>query len=148
MKKIIRKQTFNLPVADLWKKWSSKEGLNKFFGVDSKMELKIGGPFEIYFTDQVPEGSRGSEECKVLSYLPNEMLSFSWNAPPSIPSIRALGPSSWVVLQFASIASNKTQLTLTHLGFQEGEDWDKKYDYFDQAWTYVFQNLEKSISSK
>ena len=32
------------------------------------------------------EGQRGTEGCRVLSYVPGEMFAFEWNFPPSIPT--------------------------------------------------------------
>ena len=47
------------------------------------MDLRIGGPFELYFGGpDVPHDQRGSNGCQVLTYVPGEMLSFTWNAPP------------------------------------------------------------------
>ena len=74
-------------VEQVWNAWTTSEGIAGFFAKDHKFELKPGGAFEMYF---LPEGSpeRGSEGCKVLSYLPFKMFSFSWNAPPNLPEVR------------------------------------------------------------
>ena len=75
--------------ADVWKCWTTSEGFKSFSECDSTIELKVGGPFEIYFRANNPEGERGSEGCKILSYEPGSMLSFSWNAPPKFAAARA-----------------------------------------------------------
>ena len=67
----------NANIDVVWSKWTTREGLLTFFGSDNKIELKPGGSFEIYFMMDNPHGLRGSEGCKVLSYLPKRMLSFS-----------------------------------------------------------------------
>jgi uncharacterized protein YndB with AHSA1/START domain len=146
-KKIIKKHVFNASVDLIWKKWTTHEGLLTFFGSDNKIQLKSGGPFEIYFLMENEYGLRGSETCKVLSYLPKKMFSFSWNAPPEIPEVRNHEHKAWVVLNFKALSDKQTELTLHHLGFLDGEAWNKTYVYFDKAWDMVFGFLEKAIKS-
>ena len=116
--KIITKQVIvDVPIKEVWRKWTTEEGLKTFLVKDCEVELKIGGAFEMYFNPDAPPGSQGSEGCKILSFLPEKMLSFSWNAPPTIPTIRALGDMAWVVVFFEEINSNRTKVELNHLGF-------------------------------
>lgn len=145
MKRIVKELIVQQGVSEVWWQWTTTEGLRSFFGANNKMELRVGGPFEIYFSMDAPEGSRGSEKCKVLSFLPEKMLSFSWNAPPTIPAIRKLGPSTWVVVELEEITQEQTKLTLSHLGWQEGADWDATYAYFDDAWSMVLGWFKESI---
>lgn len=42
----------------------------------------------MYFNLNAPSGKKGSEGMKILSFLPETMLSFEWNAPPDFPEIR------------------------------------------------------------
>lgn len=122
-------------IDEVWEAWTTSAGARTFFGSDAKIELAIGGRFEIYFDKNEPPGRRGSEGCKVLSYLPKEMLSFSWNSPPEIPAMRNV--YIWVVVQFEQMETHSTRVTLTHLGWQEGPEWDKSYAYFNRAWGTV-----------
>lgn len=129
---------------EAWKLWTTTEGLRLWFTPYSSIELKIGGKFEILFSMDAPEGSRGSEGCRVLSYLPNEMLSFEWNAPPSLPDMRDL--HHFVVVQFEQASADSVKVKLTDLGFGEGDGWTAVYDYFDAAWGRVMANFEKYVS--
>lgn len=128
-----------VPVApdEAFRLWSSSEGIKEFLGIESRIELKIGGPYELLFAADAPEGTKGSEGCKILSYLPGRMLSFSWNAPPSFPEIRK--ERTHVVIEFESVAPGVTSVTLTHLGWRDGEEWDAVYEYFSRAWPGVMQ---------
>jgi len=94
------------------------------------------------------EGFRGSEGCCILSYIPEEMLSFSWNAPPTIPKLRKLGPCTWVVVRFESLDDKIVRVKLTHMGILEGEDWDKYQEYFTNAWPKVLEALQKSFAGE
>lgn len=140
--KVIRKEVIVPATIDqVWETWTTTEGVNTFFSSAAKVELRIGGPFEIYFLLDAPYGSRGSEDCHILSYLPKRMLSFEWNAPPSFGDLR--GIHTFVVLEFEEVGPDQVNLTLSHIGWGRGEDWDQVYDYFDKAWQRVLDNFKK-----
>lgn len=126
-------------VDETWQAWTTKEGVTTFFAPEALVELAVGGDYEMYFDPKQPEGLRGSEGCKILSFVPGEMLSFTWNAPPSIPEVR--GQHTWVVLTFRALEAKKTQVSLIHLGWQVGEQWQKALQYFDRAWEVVLGRL-------
>lgn len=139
----------NASLEDVWHAWTTNEGVQTFFAKDTNIKLEIGGPFEMLFNAESPEGSKGSEGCLFLSYLPLEMLSFSWSAPPQFQHARP--HRTWVVLRFEELESHKVLVKLTHLGWREmkaahpnySDEWDQVYDYFTKAWPYVLSNLQK-----
>jgi uncharacterized protein YndB with AHSA1/START domain len=142
---VYKEVTLNASPELIWQKWTTEQGIKSMLGVSSKIELEIGGAYEIYFDDEQPVGLKGSEGCKVLSYLPNHMLSFSWSAPPKFPQIRNGEYHTWVVVELEPLGNNKTKVKLTHLGWKEGEQWDQVYAYFDVAWGHVMTALEASV---
>lgn len=133
-------------IDNAWRKWTTHEGLLTFFGVDNKIELAPDGAFEIYFSTDAPEGLKGSEGCKVLSFIPDQMFSFTWNAPPSIMEARDSGYHTWVVVYFKEMPGGMTEISLTHLGWPEGDLWSKVYDYFNKAWETVLKQLSDSCN--
>lgn len=123
--------------------WTTSEGLHNFLGVEAHIELRVGGAYELYFMDEatVGKGNRGSEDCKILSYIPNQLLSFSWNAPPHMPDERI--KHTWVVVRLREVGPQQTRVHLTHTGFGEGGRWDEVYEYFSAAWSRVLAALEQ-----
>ncbi|MBT3229081.1 MAG: SRPBCC domain-containing protein [Candidatus Marinimicrobia bacterium] len=128
-----------------WEKWTTHAGLKTFLGLDNKIELTPGGPYEIYFLLDNPEGTRGGEGNQVLSFLPPRMLSFTWNAPPTIPEVRNHSHKTWVVIQLEEVDARQTRVSLDHLGWLDGEKWDETYAYFDHAWEIVLDSLKESL---
>ncbi len=143
---INKEATIAASTKDVWRAWTTTEGITSFFGAAADIELSVGGKFEVYFALDAPQGSRGSEGCKVLAYLPHKMLAFSWNAPPSIPALRDAGAQTQVVLEFTSDKSGATHVALTQHGLGQGKDWDKYHAYFDRAWTNVLASLKKQFA--
>lgn len=138
----LRKQvTVPAPVEDVWKAWTTTEGVTTFFGPQAKVEAVPGGPFEIYFDPNQPVGLRGSEGCKVQSIVPLKLFAFEWNAPPIIPAIRNSGLHTIVYVRLDQEGPGQTRVEVVHAGWGVGEEWDKTFSYFDQAWDAVLSNL-------
>ena len=138
--------TVSAPIADVWKAWTTSEGVNGFLGVRATVELRVGGKYEWLFDDKAPEGQAGSEDCKVLSYLPEKMLSFEWNAPPTLPNARR--QRTVVVILFDEKTPGQTTIDFTQFGFGMSEEWDKTFEYFNRAWGQVLSAYQKSLGKK
>jgi uncharacterized protein YndB with AHSA1/START domain len=137
----------NAPVAEVWNAWTTSVGIESFFAPKAaKVEPWPGGAFELWFGVDHPEGSRGSEGCKVHSVKPMEQFVFEWNAPPTIPKIRPL--RTLVYLDFKPVDMTHTEVTLRNFGYGYGEDWDKTKAYFQRAWPAVMDALETRFAPK
>lgn len=130
---------------DVWRAWTTTEGIKSFFSPNADIELRPGGKFEVYFSMNAPEGMRGSEGCRVLSYLDKQMLSFEWNAPPQFDSLRYV--YTRIIIFFDQLSDGKTKVRFSHVGWGEGEKWGEIHDYFDSAWGRVLENFAKSITN-
>jgi len=135
------------PREEVWKAYTTSAGWKSFVGVESRIEARPGGPFEVYFGANYPEGQRGSEGCTVLSLDPGHMISYSWNAPPTLPHTRA--KRTWVVVTFEELAGKSTRVRLKHMGFAERaveeteheQEWKDTRMYFVHAWPNVLKAL-------
>ncbi|MEZ6209879.1 MAG: SRPBCC domain-containing protein [Phycisphaerales bacterium] len=142
------------PIAEVWHAWTTSEGLESFLVEKANIELRPGGPYEIFFSMQAPEGARGSENCSVLSFLPNQMLSFQWNAPPKFEHARFI--HTWVVVNFEELSPSRTRVDLTHLGFAENaadnpdhaDEWKQVRAYFTNAWPSVLSALKQHFAAE
>lgn len=129
-------------LGEVWHAWTTVEGLASFFSKESKVELRVGGAYDMFLNIEPDHhGKRGSEGCKVLSYLPKEMLSFEWTFPPTIPSLRDNDAKTHVVLRFDPIGERRVRVRFAQLGWRKGENWDAGYAYFDKAWDGVLKKL-------
>ncbi len=137
--------TVKATLDEAWRAWTTNEGANEFFSPYTKIECRTGGPYEIYFDNESPIGSRGGEGNKVLSFLPRTMFSFEWNAPPSFGPLRDV--RTRVVINFEQVGSDSVKVRFHHLGWGAADEWNAIYDYFDRAWGYVLGNFKKRFES-
>ena len=71
------------------------------------------------------------------------MLSFEWDAPPHLPEVRR--HRNWVVVELEAFGPEQVQITLTHLGWLEGEQWEQAFAYFQDAWDVVIGRFERCM---
>ena len=124
-----------------WAAWTTREGIVSFFAPDAKVEARVGGAFQIYIDPGAPPGAKGADDMRFLALQPMKMISFDWNAPPTLPAARA--QRTFVVVRFVPVDENNTRVTLHHTGWGDGGEWDKAYSYFDRSWVTVLANLKK-----
>ena len=132
------------PVEAVWNAWTTTEGIKSFFAPDARVEARVDGPFEIYMNPYAAPGMKGADDMRFLALQPMKMLSFTWNAPPSLPEARA--QRTVVVVRLKPVGEGQTEVTLYHAGWGEGGEWDKAYDYFNRAWGNVLANLQKRFA--
>jgi uncharacterized protein YndB with AHSA1/START domain len=125
----------------VWAAWTTSEGIQTFFAPEAQVEAKVGGAFHIHIDPGAPAGSKGADDTRFLAVQPKKMISFEWNAPPSLPEARQ--QRTFVVVRFEVVGDNTTRVTLHHTGWGEGGEWDKAYAYFDRAWGGVLGNLKE-----
>ena len=114
----------------------------------STVELKPGGKFEVLFMPTAPKGQQGADDCTVLSFIPNQMISHTWNAPSKFAHARA--NHTWVVVHFDELAPTRTRIRLDHLGFAEKAaefpdhraEYEQVRAYFQQAWGKVLDAIK------
>ena len=146
--KLHKEVVVNVPLERAWLAWASSEGAQTFFAPKAIIEPRPGGPYEIHFFPDAPQGQRGAEGLKVLAVEPKRSISFEWNAPPNWPNIRAKKLTR-VTIHFEKIDTGKTRVSLIHdkwgTGTFEGESWREVYDYFDSAWDTVLRRFVHSL---
>ncbi|HMJ68211.1 MAG TPA: SRPBCC domain-containing protein [Cyclobacteriaceae bacterium] len=132
----------NAPVDSVWSRWTSPAGLRKFFVADARIEFETLGRLDLYMNPSAPEGQRGAENNRILAWQKNKLLSFTWDAPPMFPEVRK--QRTVVIVRFNEL-EGKTNVTITHMGFGSGKEWDEVFNYFEKAWTgFVLPNLKYS----
>ncbi len=139
IRSLVRETEVSATPLDVWLAWTSEEQIEAWWGPPAaNIDLRIGGRFELLFDAEAPVGRQGGEGCQYLGYVPGEMISFTWNAPPHL-ALRET--NTWVVITFDPLGPTRTKVRLVHTGFLEGPDWDAYVAYFEGAWTHVLRLL-------
>ena len=133
------------PIESVWQAWTTRAGIRTFFAPDAEIDARVGGAFHIHINPFAEPGMKGADDMRYMALQRPTMLSFDWNAPPSLPEVRA--QRTFVVVRLAPVDAQSTRVTLHHTGWGSGGQWDDTYAYFDRAWGNVLGNLKKSFES-
>ena len=119
------------PVATVWQMWTTVAGLQSFFAPHCQIELKPDGLLDIHFFPDNAPGLRGAEGMRIMAVQPPTLLSFTWDFPPKLPTIRK--QRTLVVVRLSEVDGG-TRLNLTQSGWGEGGEWEQGFQYFSEAW--------------
>jgi uncharacterized protein YndB with AHSA1/START domain len=129
------------PPAAVWSAWTTREGIESFFAPEAIVDPKPDGAFRVHFNPFAPPGSKGADDMRYLALQKERMLSFTWNAPPHLPEARL--QRTVVIIRMEPAGDSETRVRLSHVGWGDGGEWDKAYEYFNSAWGHVLANLQK-----
>jgi len=126
---------------EVWQAWTTEAGVRSFFAPRARLDLRPGGAYEMLFDLEAQPGQQGGEGMYLLAIQPKQMLSFTWNAPPELPTVR--GQMTHVVVRLVPLGNHSTKVTLLHDGWGSGGEWDLAFAYFERAWLkIVFPRLK------
>lgn len=107
--------------AEVWKAFSTSEGLSTWLFPNATVDLKPGGDWLVHF----PGGSTGGGT--IVSFVPEKELVVSALAPDKFPTVRA--QRTRADFQFEAKGEHETVVRLTQTGWKDGEEWTKAYEY-------------------
>lgn len=108
------------PVADVWRAFSTSDGLKTWLGPDAVVDLREGGEWTVRF----PGGSTGGGT--ILSFFPEKEITIAALAPDKFPHVRA--ERTRAVFSFEP-RGKATVVRLTQTGWKSGEEWTRAYEY-------------------
>lgn len=128
----------NSDPANVFRKISDENELKKWWVDIPILEKKVGGKILFRFLKENSEMLKKDYvvEGKVLHIETDKKLVYSWK-PVDDPDF----PNSVVDWTIEPINSNKTKITLTHLGLQGC----KTYDLLEAGWDFFLNKLEKIL---
>ncbi|MGA0609052.1 SRPBCC family protein [Caldimonas sp. KR1-144] len=130
---------------DAWAAWTTREGITSFFAPEAEIDARVDGAFHVYIDPYAQPGMKGADTMRFMALQPKRMLSFDWNAPPSLPTVRE--QRTFVVVRFEPVGERQTRVTLHHTGWGDGGEWDQAHAYFDRAWGNVLANLQRRFET-
>ena len=112
--------TVPAPRSEVWKAFSTSEGLSTWLAPNSMVDLKPGGDWMVHF----PGGSTGGGT--IVSFVPQKEIVISALAPDKFPTVRAQRTTARFELEDHGTG---TLVRLTQTGWKDGDEWDRAYEY-------------------
>jgi len=144
---------FNAPIEKVWQAWTDPEAVKKWWGPKDftaphvKMDFKVNGKY--LFCMKGPDGKEYWSTGIYKEIVPNEKIvmtdSFA-DEKGNVVSATNYGMEGFpleleVILNFKKMENGKTEMTLQHSEFPEGQIMDLTR----QGWNQSFDKLEESL---
>jgi uncharacterized protein YndB with AHSA1/START domain len=119
-KSLILTITVPAPRNEVWKAFATSEGLSTWLTPNAVVDLRPGGEWTAHY----PGGKTGGGT--ILSFVPEKEIVISAMAPEQFPTVRSTRTRARFRFQSRG---NSTMVELEQTGGQQGEEWDKAYEY-------------------
>jgi uncharacterized protein YndB with AHSA1/START domain len=119
------------PVGEVWRAWSTADGIATWAAPAGYVELHAGGAWEAHFAPDRPKGQRGSDANLIVEVVPEQILVIRAGAPVRFPTVRAEKTTFLVTL--TPVGEGHTLVRATQSGWKEGAEWDEAFLYLADA---------------
>ena len=117
---LVHSAVVEAPVTEVWKAWTTKEGITSWMVPVGEIELKVGGRMRTSYDKHSDLTGPDVIENMIISFDPLRMLSIKIaKAPERFPFKRAM-QNVWTVIYFEKVGEDKTKVTCRMLGY-DGE---------------------------
>lgn len=138
----------DLPVRSVWHLFTTEEGVESWMVAQAKVDLRVGGSFRTSYSPEVDLQGEEAIVNRILSYEPERMISIqNVQAPPGFDKPE-LFQQTWSVVRFEPLGPSRTRVVITGLGYGEGEDWDRLYEFFDKGNAFLLTRLQEVANRK
>lgn len=135
-------------VDEVWKAFTTKEGLESWLVPHAEIELKVGGKMLTHYDPKGKLGDPNTIENTILSYDPRRMLSIKATKPPADFPFKKSLENMWSVLYFEEVGPKRTKVTVIGLGYGDDEESKKMREHFNAGNDFTLKRLQKRFALK
>jgi hypothetical protein len=131
--------TVPIDVTTAWRLFTSDEKLKKWIAPLAHIELKTGGYIVTNYDSTKKLSDSSSIILPIINFIDNELIVLKVNLNHYFSkTVRDSDENLQEIIQFKKIDNNNTKIISSMVGWKEGSDWDKTYDFFVKGneWTY------------
>jgi len=135
------------PVSELWKNFQTGEGIQKLWSVPkADVDFRPGGRIRTTYDANATLGDDGTIVNEIVTLEPERVLVLKSIAPKNAPDfIKKICETGWTVLRFEPLSPTSTRLTITGLGYKDGELYDKAYDFFKHGNGMTLEKMQAAF---
>jgi uncharacterized protein YndB with AHSA1/START domain len=148
--KVLRLETI-LPmgISASWQLFTTDQKLKTWLAPVVHIELKTGGYIVTNYDSTKKLTDKSSIHSRIINFITNEMLILKVNLNDNFPKSAIAADSNLQhIIQLFEIDSQHTKIISSMVGFGNGSDWDKTYDFFLKGNTWTFGELLNLCNKK
>jgi hypothetical protein len=131
-----------IDISSAWQLFTTDQKLKTWLAPVVHIELKTGGYILTNYDSTKKLSDKSSINSTIINFITDEMLTLKVNLNNNFPK-SVLGADSNLqhIIQLIQIDSNHTKIVSSMVGFGDGADWDKTYDFFVKGNDWTFKKL-------
>jgi uncharacterized protein YndB with AHSA1/START domain len=135
------------PVSELWKSFQTPEGIQKMWSVPkADVDFRPGGRIRTTYDATGTLGDDGTIVNEIVTLEPERVLVLKSIAPKNAPDyVQEICKTGWTVLRFEPLSPTSTRLTITGLGYKDGELYDKAFEFFKQGNGWTLEKMQEAF---
>ncbi len=135
-----------LEVKEVWKYFSTDSKLSEWIAPVVHIELKNGGYILTNYDNTKTLSDSSSIKLGIISYLENEVLILKVNLNNNFSKkLQDEDQNLQEIIQFVPFGPGKTKIISSMIGWGQGKDWEKTYDFFAKGNEWTYKELLKVI---
>lgn len=135
-------KVIDAPPAQVWKAFSTAEGLRRWAAPVVAVDLRPGGWMRSHYDKLKSLGAPGTIHLDVLSVIEGELVTYKVNLTERFPAaLRAEDAHLQEVVRLEPTADGRTRLVSVMTGWGAGRQWDDAYAFFAKGNEYTYAKL-------
>ena len=143
--KVLRLE-LELPIdkASAWELFTNDSALQKWIAPLAHIELKTGGSIITNYDKNKTLSDSSSIKLGIINYIENELITFKVNLNDHFAlSVRNEDGNLQEIVQFIDSGQGKTKIISSMIGWGQGPEWDKTYNFFVKGNTWTYEEMSK-----
>jgi uncharacterized protein YndB with AHSA1/START domain len=140
---IVTEGILNAPVEEVWKVWTTKEGIESWMVAKTDIDLRVGATWRTSYSKASNLDDDTAIHQAILAFDPGRMFSFrtvKW--PKNFPFPNAIS-GAWTVVYFERVTQARTRITVRMMGFTEDAESQRMRAFFESGNKMTLDNLVK-----
>jgi uncharacterized protein YndB with AHSA1/START domain len=134
------------PLDAVWAAFTTKEGMESWAVRKAEMDFRVGGRMRTNYNPAATPDGPGWIVHHILTVDPKRMFSGRFDAPANaLPAAKRAAEGTWTVTYFDALSPDRTKVTLAHLGFGTGPEWDEAYEFFRKGNAWSLEQMRKKV---
>jgi hypothetical protein len=138
--------TVPVEVAEAWSYFTIDSKLTKWIAPVAHIELKSGGYIVTNYDKTKSISDSSSIKLGIISYLENKLMILKVDLNNNFSKkVQEEDQNLQEIIELVPVAPGKTKIISSMLGWGQGKDWEKAYDFFLKGNEWTYKELLKLI---
>lgn len=131
------------PVAEVWKVWTTRAGLESWLAPHADIDLRVGGLMRATYDPAGTLGDAGTIENRVLAFERERMLTIRVSKAPDDFPFRQIVSGMTTVLSFEPESDGRTLVRVSATGFTDDPDSQRMKNFFARGNARTLTQLQR-----